>query len=99
MNTKTIRAIFDDVNRERNVQDRKWGGKAHDYRNTLGDWVSYIVDHASRAPIGVGNFRPQMIRVAALAVAATESWDRSRYATHLKVKRMSRKFGGKRVST
>ena len=67
--------VYEEIAAERAAQDAKWGGPAHDDTHFASDWIGYIIDHARRA-FAVGGFRRQMIRVAALAVAAVESHDR-----------------------
>lgn len=68
-----------DVRAERRHQDQKWG-HTFDDKNTPNDWVAYITQYAGQAaqlkfdPTG---FRSQMIKVAALAVAAVEACDRA----------------------
>lgn len=77
MTTEHRAAIFHDIDTERAVQDAKWGGPEHDDKHVIGDWVGYIRDHAERAQFGrMSESRRQMVRVAALAVAAIESIDR-----------------------
>ncbi len=56
---------------------------AYDEQNTVNDWVAYICAYAGRAAECVRNkremqsFRENMVKVAALAVAAIESHDAS----------------------
>lgn len=69
--------IFDAINRERAYQDANWGGPSHDDTETEENWVKYIREYAS----GEGRaenyeFETRMIKVAALAVAALESFTR-----------------------
>jgi len=64
------------VQQERRVQDKKWGGAAHDDQHTPEDWIGYIVDHAQRGKDG--DFGKQLVRVAALAMAAWESLERQK---------------------
>lgn len=59
---------------ERKRQDEKWSGFPHDEYSQL-DWIAFIRDHALRA-FKPNQFRKQMILVAALAVAAIETYDR-----------------------
>jgi hypothetical protein len=74
--------IFSEVSAERDVQDAKWGHKFDD-RNTPYNWAAYIAQYATRNLIGDpyavsdAKFRVDMVKVAALAVAAIESIDRS----------------------
>jgi hypothetical protein len=67
--------IFNEINRERDYQDGKWG-TAFDDKNTINDWVTYINNYATKAA-AMGNSkaeqRLQLEKVAALAVAALET--------------------------
>ena len=68
-----------EVAAERNQQDQKWGGAEHDDTHNNHDWLAYITKHLGRTamwPFDAVTFRKQMIRVAALAVAAVEWIDR-----------------------
>lgn len=68
--------IFGDINAERVEQDRKWGGPAHDDEHTHAEWIDYIHEHAAKARASPSMYRNQLVRVAALAVAAIEAHDR-----------------------
>lgn len=71
--------IWDEIQLERTRQDVKWGGADHDDQHNWHDWVAYLVRHTGKAvvwPFDLGTFRRQMVRVAALAVAAIEWADR-----------------------
>jgi len=68
-----MRNVYADVRKERKAQDQEWGGPKHDDTHSNGDWISYVRRHTDKASY---DFRKQMIRVAALAVAAVESYDR-----------------------
>jgi hypothetical protein len=73
--------IFEQIELERQEQDAKWGGSKHDDAHTNHDWVAFIIRHLGRAviwPFSWHTFRFQMVRVAALAVAAIEWVDRNR---------------------
>jgi hypothetical protein len=66
---------------ERVRQDRQWGGSENDNANTFADWLKLIDKQASYAalshyPIAL-NYRERMVKIAALAVAAIESLDRT----------------------
>lgn len=69
--------IFNEIDGELGYQDAKWGAE-FDEKNTQNDWVSYITSYAGRA-IGFDappeQFRKDMIKVAALAIAAIETHD------------------------
>lgn len=71
--------IFDDINDERKEQDKLWGGPEHDDLHSSNDWIAFIAKHAGRAvvwPFDKSVFRKQMVRVAALAIAAIAWCDR-----------------------
>ncbi len=71
--------IFGEIREEREKQDEKWGGPSHDDGHTSHDWVAYVTRHLGKAvmwPWEREVFRKQMVRVAALAVAAVEWCDR-----------------------
>lgn len=73
--------IYAEVDRERARQDTEWGGPEHDDSHDASAWGEFVTKHIARAmsePVdNVGPiFRQQMIRVAALAVAAVEWFDR-----------------------
>lgn len=72
--------VFADVARERMRQEEKWG-RAHDDVNTQADWRRHIRRHNEKGCRSIQHrtnvfFRQQMIRVAALAIAAIEAVDR-----------------------
>jgi len=73
--------IYAEVDAERQAQDDKWGGEGHDDSHSSHDWLAFLTKHVGRAvkyPWDPRAFRAQMIRVAALAVAAVEWHDRNR---------------------
>jgi hypothetical protein len=89
-NTDAYRAgLVHEIFSERNLQDATWGGQEHDENNSRFDWVAIICTHVTRAvKKGKGMegwrwnpelFRKQMIKVAALAIAAIE-WVDAGYA-------------------
>ncbi len=71
--------IFDLILQERKVQDLKYGGAAHDDQKDPDDWVALACRHLGMAasdtdmPFDRYRFERQMVRVAALAMAALES--------------------------
>lgn len=78
-------AILKEISDERDYQESRWGHEADDTKNEPNDWVAYIAHHSSRWFDGgfspydgetIANFRKQMVKTAALAVAAIESLDR-----------------------
>jgi hypothetical protein len=54
----------------------KHGGIGNDDRNTLKDWQNFIMRHTYKASFPYGP-RYALVRVAALAVAAIEAYDRN----------------------
>jgi hypothetical protein len=77
--------INEEIIAERNYQIERWGHKLDDTVNKPNDWVAYIAHHSTRWSKGgfppynaetVESFRCQMIKTAAIAVAAVESLDR-----------------------
>ena len=71
--------IYDEIEAERISQDQKWGGASHDDTHNSHDWICYITKHLGKAvtyPWNHLTFRQQMVRIAALAVAAIEWCDR-----------------------
>jgi len=73
---------YDEIKAERTHQEQKWG-TAFDDRNTPYNWAAYIGQYSTRHLIGdpavvqVSDFRADMVKVAALAVAAIEAIDRA----------------------
>ena len=68
--------IIEEILAEREYQDNKWGGPDHDDIHYNHDWGVYIIKHLGKAFGSPLTFREQMIKVAALAVAAAEWYDR-----------------------
>lgn len=78
-------AILNEVKDERMRQlELRHGGNTlvFDMQNTMNDWVAYISAYSGRAADKVArndreecDFRANMIKVAALAVAAIEAYD------------------------
>lgn len=73
--------ILSDICAERRRQDIKWGGPEHDDIHTADQWANFILDHNEQARDAgfygpESDYRNQLVRVAALALAAIESHDR-----------------------
>lgn len=71
-----------DVLAERQRQDEKWGGPDHDDWLSVAQWSQLIQDYAGWARVMAGmdsydKARRRLVQVAALALAAAESLDRS----------------------
>lgn len=72
--------IFGEIDAERRAQDQKWGGAEHDDKLGSYDWIAFVARHTGLGvcrPWDAAVFRKQMVRVAALAVAAVEWVDRA----------------------
>lgn len=73
--------VLEEVAKERAYQDSKWG-EPFDDKNSPYNWMGYISHYGGRNLCGNPDdvlqkrFRIDMIKVAALAVAAVESIDR-----------------------
>lgn len=73
--------ILEEIRKERVRQDEKWGGPEHDDAHDIEEWIEFIQSYASWAKTNYkmnspDKFRRRMVQVAALAVAAVESFDR-----------------------
>lgn len=80
--------ILTQVTAERCNQDIQWGGAEHDDEHTPLDWEAALDDHVRRLTVGVSgetyvityapapDYRERLIKIAALACAAAQSWDR-----------------------
>lgn len=79
--TQTEQALTE-VEKERGHQDTQWGGPEHDDTHAPRDWIAILGKHFGRLernwdePKAIAHFRRQLIKVAAVAVAAVEWCDR-----------------------
>lgn len=70
--------IFNEIEREREYQDKKWGGaQQDDTEQSVGDFLRYILEYSQ----GLGratsyDVRTRMVKTAALAVVLIEKLDR-----------------------
>ena len=74
--------VLVEVGHERDRQDEKWGGAAHDDKHSVESFAQLIEDYAGWARTmasmnSMGKARNRMIQVAALAVACVEAIDRN----------------------
>lgn len=71
--------IFAEIIAERRRQDKQWGGADHDDNHLPSDFMDFIEKQTYKTYTanGDGDFRGRFIKIAALAVAAVESIDRS----------------------
>lgn len=70
----TREEIFKEIVAEREYQDKKWG-TAFDDKNTVNDWVSYLVKYTGMAvtlPWDRTAFRTAIKKVAAICFAILE---------------------------
>ena len=83
-------SILKEIDRERDRQDKMWGGADHDDTHTHHDWAAFITAYVGQAVFNPGGgwkfdrryFRSSMIKIAALAVAAAEWCDRKLVPQH-----------------
>lgn len=69
--------VYDEIKAERERQDAKWGGPAHDDENSMHDWARFITVRVNRLRTSKWAVRRQaLLEIASLAVAALESLDR-----------------------
>ncbi len=77
----SLHQVISDIEDERLRQEDQWGGVINDDCNTVDDWRAYINKFNFLAGTAKSNSptqRKRLIQVAALAVAAVESFDRNR---------------------
>ena len=73
--------VYDDIKAERERQDKLWGGAAHDDDHTDTDWASFIGKRSDELLMRSqtdSRTRELFLHIAALAVAAIESMDRTK---------------------
>lgn len=73
-------AFIEAVIRERQYQDGRWGTDFDD-KNTINDWTTYLCRYATRGTRiddGPHEFLVHLIKVAAIAMAAYETYARKR---------------------
>lgn len=69
--------VYEQIKKERIAQDCRFGGPWHDDTHGPIDWLNFIRKHTEQAEVGCPtDYRYQLTRIAALAVAAAESYDR-----------------------
>lgn len=67
---------YEDIFSERMAQNAEYGGPKHDDTHSEADWINFLYKHLDRANDNSGDYRYQLVRVAALCVAAIQSHDR-----------------------
>ena len=76
-------SVIAEIVAERDRQDAKWGGPDHDDCHGWSRWIDFIDEHNGKAyseddsEEAYVNARRRYIEVAALALAAVESMDRT----------------------
>ena len=76
----SLATLLEEIRQERHYQDGRWG-VVFDDKNTLNDWLTYIMIYggqAARIDSAPADQRRNLVKVATLAVAALESFDRNR---------------------
>lgn len=72
--------VFGEIRSERRRQDEQWGGPDHDDEHSPQEWAQFLhkqwLAAAHEAELG-GDYRGRLVKIAALAVAAAESYDRT----------------------
>lgn len=73
--------VYVQIKDERDEQDRRFGGPQHDNAHAPCEWITFIRKHALQAEMATPtDYRYQLVRIAALAIAAAQSFDRRRGA-------------------
>lgn len=74
----TLIEVLTQVANERDRQDERWGGPGHDDTHDGQDWVHLVEVRCVKALQAKSGhaYRERMVQVAALAVAAVQSFDR-----------------------
>lgn len=73
--TPSAYGVYQEIQREREHQDAQWGGPEHDDQHTGYDWLEFI-EYQTGKINDPPSYREGLIKIAALAVAALESYDR-----------------------
>lgn len=68
--------FFIRIEEERNRQQTLWNNEFDD-ENTVNDWAMFITRYANYATTGERSFHDAMIKVAAIALAAVETYGRN----------------------
>lgn len=69
--------ILEEIKAERAAQDAKWGGAEHDDEHSMADFVFFMDEQLRKCEYGNNTeTRARLVKVAALCVAAIQSFDR-----------------------
>ena len=71
--TKSLLLALEQVATERYHQDLQHGGPGHDDMHQADDWYALLLIQVERLP---ESYPDRLIKIAALAIAARQSWDR-----------------------
>lgn len=83
-------AVLDEVSEERTLQDSRYGGPEHDDQHSSVQWLNFISDRAMYQVFVIdheecssdnpysSDYRATLIKIAALAVAGIQSYDRNK---------------------
>jgi hypothetical protein len=71
-----MKKFFAEIASERDHQDAMWGGPVHDDEHYPDDWAAIIRSHVDDAVYSPCSYRIELVRIAAVAVAAIQSFDR-----------------------
>lgn len=79
-------SVLSEIVAERGRQDEQWGGPSHDDQHSQMDWMDYISQQVEKyaknvitrgdAYMSTPDAHQRFVKIAALAVAALESFDR-----------------------
>lgn len=72
---KKKRSVYADIRAERRRQDKTWGGPGHDDHHRAEAWNDYRRKFERRV-LNDREYRESLVKIAALAVAQIESFDR-----------------------
>jgi hypothetical protein len=73
--------ILYEIEDERKRQDQLWGGREHDDTHDEWDWLQYLTRMLEKTDRAILNqnmpvYRERLVKLAAIAIAAAESYDR-----------------------
>lgn len=68
--------ILEEIKAERAAQDAQWGGPEHDDTHDVQDFLGFIEAQIQKYRSDTSSIRDRLVKIAALAVAGCESFDR-----------------------
>lgn len=75
--------IKQSIDTERNKQIKTHGGPLHDEKHTHIAWIGFIAERLNKTETRPHEFRKNMVKIAATAIAAVEAFDRGGACNHL----------------